>query len=56
LRGSPKVRYPYVWLDAKVVKVREDGRVVSMAVVVAIGVRATGGREVLGFDAGVRGP
>jgi len=44
--------YPYVWLDAKVVKVREDGRVVSMAVVVAIGVRATGEREVLGFDVG----
>jgi transposase-like protein len=44
--------YPYVWLDAKVVKVREDGRVVSMAQVVAIGVRKTGEREVLGFDVG----
>ena len=42
--------YPYVWLDAKVVKVRQDGRVVPMAAVVAIGVRATGEREVLGFD------
>jgi len=44
--------YPYVWLDAKVVKVRQDGRVVPMAAVVAIGVRATGKREVLGFDVG----
>jgi putative transposase len=44
--------YPYVWLDATVVKVREQGRVVSMAVVVAIGVRASGEREVLGLDVG----
>jgi len=34
--------YPYVWLDAKVVKLREDGRVVPMALVVAIGVRRSG--------------
>lgn len=52
-RSRPLVsEYPYVWLDAKVVKVREDGRVVSMAAVVAIGVRKTGEREVLGFDVG----
>src|SRR5215207_2147873 len=44
--------YPYVWLDATFVKVRAEGRVVSMAVVVAIGVRASGEREVLGFDVG----
>lgn len=44
--------YPYMWLDATYVKVREDGRVVSMAVVIAIGVRATGEREVLGVDVG----
>src|ERR687888_280968 len=44
--------YPYVWLDATFVKVREAGRVVSMAVVVAIGVRASGEREVLGLDVG----
>jgi putative transposase len=44
--------YPYVWLDATFVKVRDGGRVVSMAVVIAIGVRATGEREVLGLDAG----
>lgn len=44
--------YPYVWLDATFVKVREEGRVVSMAVVMAIGVKDTGEREVLGLDVG----
>lgn len=44
--------YPYVWLDATFVKVRQEGRVVSMAVVIAIGVRATGEREVLGVEVG----
>lgn len=44
--------YPYVWLDATYLKVREQGRVVSMAVVIAIGVRASGEREVLGLDVG----
>ncbi len=44
--------YPYVWLDATFVKVRRDGRVVSVAIVIAIGVRETGEREVLGFDVG----
>jgi transposase-like protein len=44
--------YPYVWLDATFLKVRRDGRVVSVAVVIAIGVRDTGEREVLGFDVG----
>jgi putative transposase len=45
--------YPYVWLDARYEKVREDGRVVSMAVIVAYGVRADGVREVLGIDVGL---
>jgi transposase-like protein len=45
--------YPYLWLDARYEKVREDGRVQSMAVVVAYGVRADGVREVLGIDVGV---
>jgi len=44
--------YPYLWLDATFVKVREAGRVVSQAVVVAIGVSASGVREVLGVDVG----
>ncbi len=44
--------YPYVWLDATFLKVREQGRVVSQAVVIAIGVNAEGVREVLGLDVG----
>ncbi len=44
--------YPYVWLDATFVKVRQHGRVVSMAVVVATGVTIRGEREVLGLDVG----
>ena len=44
--------HPYVWLDATFVKVRDGGRVVSMAVVLAIGVRSSGEREVLGLDVG----
>src|ERR671924_179603 len=44
--------YPYVWLDATFVKVRENGRVVSQAIVIAIAVTANGEREVLGLDVG----
>ncbi|PLS83571.1 MAG: IS256 family transposase [Actinobacteria bacterium] len=45
--------YPYVWIDATYVKARQDGRVASTAVVIAVGVKAqTGEREVLGVDVG----
>src|SRR5919206_50544 len=44
--------YPYVWLDATFVKARQEDRVVSLAVVIAIGVNASGQREVLGLDVG----
>ncbi len=44
--------FPYVWLDATYVKVRQNHHIVSMAVVVAIGVRETGDRELLGFAVG----
>jgi putative transposase len=44
--------YPYLWLDAKVEKVRDGGRVVCKAVVIAYGVHETGRREILGFDVG----
>ena len=45
--------YPYIWLDATFVKVRQDHRVVNMAVVIAVGLNATTGqREVLGVDIG----
>jgi len=46
-------RYPYLWLDAKYVKVREGERVLNMALVVAVGVTDTGEREVLGLDVGL---
>jgi putative transposase len=45
--------YPYVWLDARYEHVREDNRVLSMAVIVAYGVRDDGVREVLGIDIGL---
>lgn len=44
--------HPYVWLDATFHKVREAGRVISMATVVAVGVAETGERRVLGLDTG----
>jgi transposase-like protein len=44
--------FPYVFLDATYLHVRRPGQVTSMAVVVATGVTATGGREVLGVDVG----
>jgi putative transposase len=44
--------YPYLWLDAKVEKVRDGGRVVGKAVVIAYGVHESGRREILGFDVG----
>jgi transposase-like protein len=42
--------YPFVWLDAMVVKSREEGRIVNVAVVQAIAVNAEGYREILGVD------
>lgn len=44
--------HPYLWLDATFHKVREDGRVISMATVVAVGVTTTGERQILGCDCG----
>ncbi len=44
--------YPYLWLDAKHLKVRDRGRVVSKALVVAYAVHETGRREVIGLDLG----
>jgi transposase-like protein len=45
--------FPYVFVDARYEKVRREGRVVSLAVLVAVGVRMDGNREVLGFVVGV---
>jgi putative transposase len=45
-------RYPYLWLDAKVEKVRDGGRVVRKCLVLAYGVHESGYREVIGLDIG----
>jgi putative transposase len=44
--------WPYLWIDATYVKVRQNGRIVSVAVIVAVGVNTDGKREVLGMDIG----
>jgi putative transposase len=44
--------WPYLWIDATYLKVRRNGRIVSVAVIVAVGVNTDGRREVLGMDIG----
>src|SRR5689334_8280350 len=44
--------WPYIWLDATYVKARCDGRIVSVAVIIAVGVNGDGRREVLGLAIG----
>jgi len=44
--------YVYVWLDATYIKVREEGRVIGKAFIIAIGLNAAGERQVLGFTTG----
>jgi transposase-like protein len=44
--------WPYLWIDATYVKARDNGRIVSMAAIVAVGVNNDGRREVLGLDIG----
>jgi putative transposase len=45
-------RYPYVFVDAKIEKVRDGGRVARKCVVVAHSVHETGRREIIGLDVG----
>ena len=52
-RALDHIRFPYVYLDATYLHVRNaTSQVTSMAVVVATGISADGGREVLGVDVG----
>ena len=51
LDGGP-YPYPYLWLDALTQKVREDGRIVNVSVVVATAVNGEGKREIIGMDVG----
>jgi len=43
-------RYPFVWLDALYLKVRQNHRIVSQAMVIAIAVSEAGERKILGFS------
>ena len=44
--------WPYLWIDATYIKVREGGRIVSVAVIIAVAVNTDGRREVLGMEVG----
>ncbi len=44
--------WPYIWIDATYLKVRRGGRIVSVAVIIAVGVNTDGRREVLGMEVG----
>ncbi|PWR00984.1 IS256 family transposase [Meridianimarinicoccus roseus] len=44
--------WPYLWLDATYIRVRENGRIISRAVIIAVAVNGDGRREVLGVATG----
>src|ERR1700729_2882972 len=44
--------WPYLWIDATYLKVRQNGRIVSVAAILAVGVNSDGRREILGLDLG----
>jgi transposase-like protein len=44
--------WPYLWLDATYIRARENGRIISRAVILAVGVNEDGRREVLGVATG----
>jgi putative transposase len=44
--------WPYLWIDATYIKVRQNGRIVSVAVIVAVGANTDGRREILGMEVG----
>jgi transposase-like protein len=44
--------WPYLWIDATYVKVRQNGRIISVAAIIAVGVNSHGRREVLGMEIG----
>jgi transposase-like protein len=49
-RPLDQAPYTFVWMDALVLKCREDGRIAGVACVIATGVNADGHREILGLD------
>ena len=44
--------WPYLWLDATYIKVRQNGRIVSITAIIATGVNQDGRREILGLGLG----
>jgi transposase-like protein len=44
--------WPYLWLDATYLKVREGGRIVSVAAIIAVAVSSDGRREIVGLGLG----
>ena len=44
--------WPYVWLDATYLKVRQGGRIVSIAAIIAVAVTVDGRREIIGLGTG----
>jgi transposase-like protein len=48
--------WPYLWIDATYLKVRRGGRIVSVAVIIAVGVNSDGRREVLAWRSAPRRP
>jgi putative transposase len=52
LHRSIEGDWPYLWIDATYLKVRQAGRIVSVAAIIAIGANSDGRREVLGMQVG----
>jgi putative transposase len=53
VEGRPLVGdWPYLWLDATYLKVREGGRIVSVAAIIAVAVTTEGKREIIGLHIG----
>src|SRR3546814_12916469 len=44
--------WPYLWLDATYLKVREGGRIISVAAIIAMAVNTEGRREIVGLHIG----
>jgi putative transposase len=52
LTAPYKGEWPYLWLDATYLKVRDGGRVVSIAAIIATAVNQDGRREIIGLGLG----
>jgi putative transposase len=52
LERPPEGEWPYLWLDATYLKVREGGRIVSVAAITAVAVSTEGKREIVGLGLG----